>query len=322
MATRAPAAAAKPAGAKAKAKAAAAALDDDSTPWETLLKIRRCFAYQVPVTDGHISVQCESWGLEKPIFTGELHVLGKQQWLYIKLLAEGDTFADTVWLDCSTVGKPTPLEAFIDTARDSSRYFVIRVGDTPGPKPRRVVPMGIGFRERNQAFDLNAAIRDRIAQVQRGETPEQALKRAAMDDAKETAEAEARLAASMTDLSLKAGQRIKVNFKTSADDAADGDEEDDDGFGSFTSASSTIAPKKSAAPSIAMVASKGGGLMLAPPPDLEASLAELKRREGGEDDEEDEEDEAARKEKKKAKKKSKKKVEEEEADDFGDFTGA
>ena len=321
MATRAPAAAVKPAVAKAKAKAAAAALDDDSTPWETLLKIRRCFAYQVPVTDGHISVQCESWGLEKPIFTGELHVLGKQQWLYIKLLQEGDTFADTVWLDCSTVGKPTPLEAFIDTARDSSRYFVIRVGDTPGPKPRRVVPMGIGFRERNQAFDLNAAIRDRIAQVQRGETPEEALKHSAMDDAKETAEAEARLAASMTDMSLKAGQRIKVNFKPNADDAAD-EHEDDDGFGSFTSASSTAAPKKSAAPSIAMVASKGGGLMLAPPPDLETSLAALKRSEGGEDDEEDEEDEAARKEKKKANKKAKKKVVEEDADDFGDFTGA
>ena len=319
--------AAKPAAKPAAARAAAvAALQDDGIPWETLLKVRRCFAYQVPVTDGHVSVQCESWGLESPIFTGELHVLAKNQWLHIRLILDGNTFADTVWLDCSTVNKPAPLEAFIDNARDSSRYFVIRVGDTPGPKPRRVVPMGLGFRERNHAFDLMAAIRDRIAQVQRGESPEESLKRMALDDAKETAEAEARLAASTTDFSLKAGQRIKVNMKKVLDDPDhnNDDDEDDDGFGSFTSASSTPQHKKpTAAPSIAIVASKGGGLMLAPPPDLESSLAELQRDEEG----------GGKKDKKKKKSSKSKKSEEEAAasskdavadddDDFGSFTSA
>lgn len=329
MAVRAPAAS-KSAGAKA---AAAAALDD-GIPWETLLKVRRCFAYQVPVTDGHISVQCESWGLEKPIFTGELHILAKHHWLHIRLIADGATFADTVWLDCSTVNKPTPLEAFIDNARDSSRYFVIRVGDPPGPKPRRVVPIGVGFRERNHAFDLMASIRDRIAQVQRGETADDALKRMSLDDAKETAEAEARLAASTTDLSLKAGQRIKVNFKpANSDDNADDNNTDGDGFGSFTSAGNTTpATKKAVVPSIAIVASKGGGLMLAPPPDLESSLAELER-----DEREKDEESGGVKEKKKKKKSKKKGGDEEDGgeaasstdvsqasaavdDDFGDFT--
>ena len=328
------------AAAASKASAAAAA-QDDGIPWETLLKVRRCFAYQVPVTDGHISVQCESWGLEKPIFTGELHVLAKNHWLHIRLIADGATFADTVWLDCSTVNKPTPLEAFIDNARDSSRYFVIRVGDTPGPKPRRVVPIGIGFRERNHAFDLTASIRDRVAQVQRGETPDDALKRLALDDAKETAEAEARLAASTTDLSLKAGQRIKVNFKAAnANDdnaAADnGNGDDDDGFGSFTSASSTSTAKKPTVSTIPILAAKGGGLMLAPPPDLESSLAELERGERGRDDDSSG---GTRKEKKKKKKSKKKAGEDEDGesaasstdasqtgvagdDDFGDFTSA
>jgi len=320
MASPTPAAAAK----SAKAKAFAAAAQDDGIPWETLLKVRRCFGYQVPVTDGHISVQCESWGLEKPIFTGEMHVLAKHHFLHIRLIADGATFADTVWLDCSTVNKPTPLEAFIDNARDSSRYFVIRVGDPPGPKPRRVVPIGIGFRERNHAFDLMAAIRDRVAQVQRGETPDESLQRMSLDDAKETAEAEARLAASTTDLSLKAGQRIKVNFRPANNDDSTADNDDDDGFGSFTSAtnSSTSAAKKPAAPSIAMVAGKGGGLMLAPPPDLESSLAELERDER----EKDEEGSGGKKEKKKKKKSkaSSKDANQPAAvdDDFGDFLSA
>ena len=312
-----------PAAAKrAGAKASVVADQDDGVPWESLLKVRRCFAYNVPVTDGHISVQCESWGLEKPIFTGELTVLAKNDWLHIRLTADGATFADTVWLDCSAVNKPTPLEAFIDNARDSSRYFVIRVGDTPGPKPRRVVPIGIGFRERNHAFDLMAAIRDRVAQVQRGETSEDASKRTALDDAKETEEAEARLAAASSDLSLKAGQRIKVNFKpANNDDTADGD--DDDGFGSFESANSTQ-PAKKAVSSIAMVAGKGGGLMLAPPPDLESSLAQLEVDERERDD-----DIGSVKKDKKKKKKSKKKDDEvgntaqaAVEDDFGDFTSA
>ena len=320
MATKAPAVA-KSAG----AKASAVADQDDGIPWETLLKVRRCFAYQVPVTDGHISVQCESWGLEKPIFTGEMHVIAKNHWLHIRLVADGATFADTVWLDCSTVNKPTPLEAFIDSARDSSRYFIIRVGDPPGPKPRRVVPIGIGFRERNHAFDLMAAIRDRIAQVQRGEGPDDALKRLSLDDAKETEEAEARLAAATTDLSLKAGQRIKVNLKAALNDDHAADNDDDDGFGSFTSASNTPAPKKTAAPSIAIVAGKGGGLMLAPPPDLESSLAELERDER--DKEEEEGGEGGKKEKKKKKKAKKKDGAASSAsaaaeDDFGDFTSA
>ena len=333
MATR-PPAASKSAG----ANASAAAGPDDNIPWETLLKVRRCYAYQVPVSDGHISVQCESWGLEKPIFTGEMHVLAKNHYLHIRLTADGATFADTVWLDCSTVNKPTPLEAFIDNARDSSRYFIIRVGDPPGPKPRRVVPIGIGFRERSHAFDLTAAIKDRVAQVQRGESPEESMKRLALDDANETAEAEARLAASTTDLSLKAGQRIKVKFKAAANvDSAADNEDDDDGFGSFTSATNlTPTAKKPAAPSIAIVAGKGG-LMLAPPPDLESSLAELERNERGEHNEVGGD---GKKDKKKKKKSKKKGGEEDEGeagaasstdsrrtsaaadDDFGDFTSA
>lgn len=167
------------------------ALPDDRLPWEDLLTIRRSFAYNVPSRDGHLSYYCEAWGLDAPIFTGELHVLAKQNFLHLRLVLDGSTFADSIWLDCSAVGKPVPLESFIEGARDSSRYFVIRVGDA-GLKPKRVVPIGVGFRERSQAFDLMAAIRDRINLVQRQGGAEDDMASLAIDDAKEVAAAEAK----------------------------------------------------------------------------------------------------------------------------------
>jgi hypothetical protein len=168
-----------------------ASAPDDRLPWEDLLTIRRCFVYNVPTREGHLSYYCEAWGLDTPIFTGELHLLAKQQYLHLRLSLDGQTFADSIWLDCATVGKPVPLESFIEGARDSSRYFVIRVGDA-GVKPKRVVPIGVGFRERSQAFDLMAAIRDRINLVQRQGGAEDDMAKLSMDDAKEIEAAEAK----------------------------------------------------------------------------------------------------------------------------------
>ena len=248
------------------------------------------------------------------IFTGELHCLAKDRWLHLRLTSEGTTFADTVWLDCATANNPVPLEAFIEGTKDSSRYFVIRVGD-PGPKPRRAVPLGIGFRERSSAFDLNAAIRDRIHLVQRG-GGDADEGRAGVDDAKEIEEAEAKLAAAAQDLSLKEGQRIRVQIKGKK---AKGEpnplglpEGDDDGEGEEGDERRPPLPK---APSIALV-QKGGSLLLAPPPSLESSVAALEERE---------KESGATKARKKGKKSSRKAVQEQPEDDdalFDDFQAA
>ena len=257
----------------------AAGLKDDGIPWETVLKVRPCFAYQVPTVEGHLSTFCEAWGLEKPIFTGELRGLAKDRWLHLRLIsADGSTFADSIWLDCSTADNPVPLSSWLDSAKDSSRYFIIRVGD-PGPKPRRTVPIGIGFKERASAFDLNAAIRDRINLTQRtGAHAEEG----GGDDAKEVEEAEAKLAAAAQDLSLKHGQRIRVQMKGSKKGGGGDnplglpDEEDDE---EEAEARRSRAAQVKAA-SIGLV-QKGGSLMLRPPPSLESSVAELEQREKG-----------------------------------------
>ena len=296
---------------KPSAASAKAAWKDDGVPWKTVMKIRPCFAYKVPSSDGHLSLYCEAWGLDSPLFTGDLHCLVKDQWFHLRLLAhDGAIFADSVWLDCSTANNPTPLEAFIDSAKDSSRYFVIKVGD-PGPKPKRSVPIGIGFRERTHAFDLNAALRDHIHLTQRtGAHAEESG-----DDAKETEAAEAKLAAAAQDLSLKEGQRIRVKLNPKKKQgnplglADEGEEEEEEEEGK--------AGKKGREKvgGIALVG-KAGSLMLAPPPSLESSVQELEERE---------------KEKKKAGKKKGKKEEPpapapppviDDEDDFGDFSGA
>ena len=326
---------------------------DDRLPWEDLLTIRRCFVYNVPSREGHLSYYCEAWGLDTPIFTGELHLLAKQQYLHLRLSLDGQTFADSIWLDCATVGHPVPLESFIEGARDSSRYFVIRVGDA-GLKPKRVVPIGVGFRERSQAFDLMAAIRDRINLVQRQGGAEDDMAKLGIDDAKEIEAAEAksdaatplrqrsvgpalaahsaetlfcllcRLAAHSQDLSLKAGVRIKVAVKprkkqSGAAEGAGEDEGDD-----TEAAEAAGSGSRRTEPSIALV-QKAGGLLLAPPPDLESSVAEL---------------EAKEKERGKKKKSGRKSAQQQQADeslapapsaaappaadddDFGDFTSA
>ena len=255
-------------------------------------------------------------GLESPIFTGELRGLAKDRWLHLRLVAtDGSIFADSIWLDCATANNPIPLSAWIDGARDSSRYFIMRVGD-PGPKPRRTVPIGIGFKERSSAFDLNAAIRDRINQTQRtGAYSDEG----GIDDAKEVEAAEAKLAAAASDLSLKDGQRIRVQFKAKKkggggddplglpeDEEEEGEEREGQGGGR--------AVVHAKAPSIGLV-QKGGSLLLAPPPSLESSVAELEGRE---------------KEEKKKKRKSKKDAEPppppppvpDDDDEFGEFESA
>ena len=245
---------------------------------------------------------------DTPLFTGELQCLAKGQYLHLRLIGADDAiFADSVWLDCSTANNPIPLEAFIQGAHDSSRYFIIKVGD-PGPKPKRSVALGIGFRERNSAFDLNAAISDRIHLCQK--TGAHADEGWGGDDAKETEAAEAKLAAAAQDLSLKDGQRIRVNLKPNKRGTGnplglpdDEDEEEEEGGGK-------AAKGGVKAPAIALV-QKGGSLLLAPPPSSESSVQEFEERE--------------KVDKKKGKKSAKKEpapVVEDDADEFGDFESA
>ncbi|KAI8052892.1 hypothetical protein BDF22DRAFT_743570 [Syncephalis plumigaleata] len=78
-------------------------------------------------------------GLDHPIWTGRLRVIGQGDACFIRL-------EDTTTNELFAAGPYTPDGRAVETAIDSSRYFVLRVEDA-----------GMHIR-RNDAFDFNATL--------------------------------------------------------------------------------------------------------------------------------------------------------------------
>ena len=89
-------------------------------------------------------------------------------------------------MTCAVDAYPGPA---VQTVSDSSRYFVIRVGDGD-------THLGLGFADRSDSFDLNVALQDHFKSLR----VEAELQK------------ESELPREQLDLSLKEGQTIKVNI--------------------------------------------------------------------------------------------------------------
>jgi hypothetical protein len=227
----------------------------------------------VPPRVGLTPYQAESWKLGNPAAVCELHVVSCEERLVIRLISQHaqELVATSVELNCAEAGRSIPLDAFLEPVRDSSRYFVIRAKDPTG----RITSLGIGFRERVHAFDLNAALQDRMKTIQRhlhlgGEESDSGDR--AADEARQIAAAEERLARDHVDLSLKSGERIKIQLRAKYSTM---DEYDNmtrglgapPGGGSDKKKSSSSSKTREAGKKIGVVASSKGGFLLAPPPE-------------------------------------------------------
>ena len=248
-----------------------------STLWLTLLRIRECFVYRVPPRVGLIPYQAESWGLDKPLAVCELLVSACEAILVIRLInsqndGEGKStlFAQSVELNClPSDGKCVPLESFCEPTRDSSRYFVIRVKD---PRTGAVQSLGIGFRERVSAFDLNAALQDRLKSVRRHAELDVNLTSTNKDgltleeqNALEVALAESRLQAyHEKDYSLMPGERITIKLKSASNASKSISEKDDRSKGKAKSKSKSHTTSPNKAP--VAITAENGRMLLAPPP--------------------------------------------------------
>lgn len=132
----------------------------------------------------------------------------------------------------------------MDNVLDSSRYFVMRVVDPSRPNTHAFI--GIGFQDRDEAFEFQNALRthDKYAQRQA-----------------EIEKQNAEWAANHQDLSLKTGQTIQVNFKPDSNRAQAKREPRTTGGLAFNFADpSSVAPG-------------AGGGFFAPPPAASASAA-------------------------------------------------
>jgi len=179
-----------------------------------LLLKQEAFVYKIPPNqipeDESKGWEATKWNLNKPDWTGKLKVVSKGTNLTIKLEDRGsmkpfaiaqkiaDKHLNTSQTNTdNNLGTVKPYaEVNVDTypgpnvqtVKDSSRYFVV--------KPIEGPPIGLGFADRSDAFDMNMALNEHFKSLR-------------VDDeiAKESEEPREQL-----DLSLKEGQTIKVNI--------------------------------------------------------------------------------------------------------------
>ncbi|KAK6919718.1 NECAP, PHear domain, partial [Dillenia turbinata] len=102
-----------------------------------------------------LSCRADEWDVNKWVWEGILKVIGKGEECIIRL--EDKTTGELYARAFLREGEPHPVESVID----SSRYFVLRVEENIGGRIRHAF-IGIGFRERPEAYDFQAALHDHM----------------------------------------------------------------------------------------------------------------------------------------------------------------
>lgn len=170
-----------------------------------------------PASTGHIS---GNWRVADQIFAGRLRVLARGSDAEVRLEdgSTGELFAVCPFT-------PETQAVAIEPAVDSSRNFVLRVED---PATRRHAFLGLGFAERGEAFDFNAALDDHARQCQRDKILAQGPPAAALAAGSSSSSGGSSSAAAAArpvamdpalaslyrdpgDLSLREGQTIRIN---------------------------------------------------------------------------------------------------------------
>jgi hypothetical protein len=148
-------------------------LEEGSVTDQIQVNISECFVYKIPAlrtSEGH---RAEDWKLEDPLFTGGLRVYQRGETLRIIIyrilplsLQPVDEspfiiFAESfIHIDSSE----RDMLRFVDGVIDSSRYFVLKIKD---PHSDRSTYIGIGFRERDTAFEFKNCLNDYIRYTNR-----------------------------------------------------------------------------------------------------------------------------------------------------------
>ena len=107
--------------------------------------------------------------------------------------------------------------AFVDAVIDSSRYYVLRIKD---PKSSRTTLLGVGFRERDTAFDFKQILNDYVRYVDRMAQADTLSRKREIDEAAAAAEEEDGSGGASSvyslDLAIKEGMKISIPIKVGA----------------------------------------------------------------------------------------------------------
>jgi hypothetical protein len=147
--------------------AKAGAAEEETEFVQELLKFPEVFVYRVPpltsVQSGH---RAETWGLEKPFATCSMKVMAKGDTIMLQLTnneKQGQLVAACP-IALTTEGEGQTLEYWLEAVKDSARYFVIRMVDV---KSKKQALLGVGFRDRNSAFEFQEALDHHFRRVLR-----------------------------------------------------------------------------------------------------------------------------------------------------------
>ncbi|WOG92885.1 hypothetical protein DCAR_0312162 [Daucus carota subsp. sativus] len=156
-----------------------------------LYQVSECYVYLIPPRKTAASYRADEWDINKWAWEGVLKVVSKGEECIIKLedKTTGELYARAFLRD----GEPHPVEPVID----SSRYFVLRIEENIDGRLRHAF-LGIGFRERPQAYDFQAALHDHMKYLNKKKTAE---------------EMEEQYQNSTVDYSLKDGETIVLQLK-------------------------------------------------------------------------------------------------------------
>ncbi|KAF3436135.1 hypothetical protein FNV43_RR23227 [Rhamnella rubrinervis] len=124
----------------------------------TLLVVREVSVYKIPPRTTSGGYKCGEWLQSDKIWSGRLRVVSCNDRCEIRLEDpnSGDLFA-------ACFVYPGQRESSVETVLDSSRYFVLKIEDGHG----KHAFIGLGFGERNEAFDFNVALSDHEKYVRR-----------------------------------------------------------------------------------------------------------------------------------------------------------
>ncbi|XVE86361.1 hypothetical protein DITRI_Ditri18aG0028900 [Diplodiscus trichospermus] len=111
-------------------------------------------------------IWADEWNVNKWAWEGTLKVISKGEDCIIRLedKSTGELYARAFLRN----GEPHPVEPVID----SSRYFVLRIEENIGGRLRHAF-IGIGFRERTEAYDFQAALHDHMKYLNKKKTAEE-----------------------------------------------------------------------------------------------------------------------------------------------------
>ncbi|PKA54161.1 Uncharacterized protein AXF42_Ash018171 [Apostasia shenzhenica] len=164
----------------------------------TLLVVREVSVFKIPPRSTSGGYKCGEWLQSDKIWSGRLRVVSCGERCEIRLEdpSSGELFAACFFL-------PGQRESSVENVLDSSRYFVLKIEDGQG----KHAFIGLGFNERNEAFDFNVALSDHEKYVRREHEKE------SEDGEGEESSIDIHPAVNHR---LKAGETIRINVKSKA----------------------------------------------------------------------------------------------------------